>query len=226
LLENVVNYLSKKYFATTKKTNSENLTNSISMLWNFLKESNLEKRLDLVSLLDENWLISLFKKEYFLIKNKKSPTAEDKKYLVSFEEVLFGKRFFNATWKNLNELYNVLEFTTVERYKFRESFGYITDNRLKILQKRLDEFSAKYEKTYEDTFIVYQVVSFSLGIQKEFSLYDGENLINIDEISTLRKRLKQSMQNTVPFYLYTNKKIITQDMKEELKAILFETFIQ
>ena len=226
LLENVVNYLSKKYFATTKKTTSENLTNSISMLWNFLKETNLEKRLDLVSLLDENWLISLFKKEYFLIKNKKAPTAEDKKYLVSFEEVLFGKRFFNATWKNLNELYNVLEFTTVERYKFRESFGYITDNRLKILQKRLDEFSAKYEKIYEDTFIVYQVVSFSLGIQKEFSLYDGENLINIDEISTLRKRLKQSMQNTVPFYLYTNKKIITQDMKEELKAILFETFIQ
>jgi HD superfamily phosphohydrolase len=153
LLENVVNYLSKKYFATTKKTTSENLTDSISMLWKFLKEDNLEKRLDLVSLLDENWLISLFKKEYFLIKNKKSPTAEDKKYLVSFEEVLFGKRFFNATWKNLNELYNVLEFTTVERYKFRESFGYITENRLKILQKRLDEFSAKYEKTYEDTFI-------------------------------------------------------------------------
>jgi hypothetical protein len=70
------------------------------------------------------------------------------------------------------------------------------------------------------------VVSFSLGIQKEFSLYDGKSLINIDEISTLRKRLKQSMQNTVPFYLYTNQKEITTDMKEELKAILFETFIQ
>ncbi len=225
LLENVVNYLSKKYFASVKKASAENLTNSISMLWNFLKETNLEKRLDLVSLLDENWLISLFKKEYFLIKNKKMPTAQDKKYLVSFEEVLFGKRFFSATWKNLNELYNVLDFTTVERYKFRESFGYITENRLKILQKRLDVFGAKYEKVYEDTFIVYQVVSFSLGIQKEFSLYDGKSLINIDEISTLRKRLKQSMQNTVPFYLYTNQKEITTDMKEELKAILFEIFL-
>lgn len=225
LLENVVNYLSKKYFDSTKKPTQENLTDSICMLWKFLKEEDLEKRLDLVSLLDENWLISLFKKEYFLIKNKKNPTPEDKKYLVSFEEVLFGKRFFNATWKNLNEFYNVLDFTTVERYKFRESFGYITDNRLKILQKRLDAFTTKYEKMYDDTFIVYQVVSFSLGIQKEFSLYDGENLINIDEISTLRKRLKQSMLNTVPFYLYTNKKIITPDMKEELKAILFEIFL-
>lgn len=225
LLENVVNFLSKKYFASTKKNTSENITNSIAMLWNFLKEKELEKQLDLVSLLDENWLISLFKKEYFIIKNKKNPTAEDKKYLVSFEEVLFGKRFFSATWKNLNELYNVLEFSTVERYKFRESFGYITENRLKKLQKRLDLFCAKYEKEYEDTFIVYQVVSFSLGIQKEFSLYDGTHLVNIDEISTLRKRLKQSMQNTVPFYIYSNKKVITKDMKEELKAILFEIFL-
>jgi len=225
LLENVVNFLSKKYFASTKKNTPENLTNSIAMLWNFLKEKNLEKQLDLVSLLDENWLISLFKKEYFIIKNKKNLTTEDKKYLVSFEEVLFGKRFFSATWKNLNELYNVLEFSTVERYKFRESFGYITENRLKILQQRLDVFSAKYEKENEDTFIVYQVVSFSLGIQKEFSLYDGTHLVNIDEISTLRKRLKQSMQNTVPFYIYSNKKAISSAMKEELKAILFEIFL-
>lgn len=225
LLENVVNFLSKKYFASTKKNSHENLTNSISMLWNFLKEKDLEKQLDLVSLLDENWLISLFKKEYFIIKNKKNPTSEDKKYLVSFEEVLFGKRFFSATWKNLNELCNVLGFSTIERYKFRESFGYITDGKLKKLQQRLDAFTLKYEQENTDTFIVYQVVSFSLGIQKEFSLYDGTHLINIDEISTLRKRLKQSMLNTVPFYIYSNKKEISNDMKEELKAILFEIFL-
>jgi polyhydroxyalkanoate synthesis regulator protein len=72
---------------------------------------------------------------------------------------------------------------------------------------------------------VYQIVSFSLGIQKEFSLYDGKTLISIDEISTLRKRLKDSMQNTVPFYLYTNKKEFTNDMREELKSILFEIFL-
>ena len=29
--------------------------------------------------------------------------------------------------KNLNEFYKVLDFTTVERYKFRESFGFITE---------------------------------------------------------------------------------------------------
>ena len=224
LLENVVNYLSKKYFDSTIQITDDTLPSSISMLWNFLKETNLEKRLDLVSLLDENWLISLFKKEYFLIKNKKELTAEDQKYLLSFEEVLFGKRFFSATWKNLNELYNVLDFTTVERYKFRESFGYLSAVPLKTLQKRLDEFSAKYEKKEEETFIVYQVVSFNLGIQKEFSLYDGKKLIDIDEISTLRKRLKYSMRNTVPFYLYSNKKEITLEMKQELKQILFEIF--
>jgi hypothetical protein len=122
-------------------------------------------------------------------------------------------------------LCNVLGFSTIERYKFRESFGYITDGKLKKLQQRLDAFTLKYEQENTDTFIVYQVVSFSLGIQKEFSLYDGTHLINIDEISTLRKRLKQSMLNTVPFYIYSNKKEISNDMKEELKAILFEIFL-
>jgi len=53
------------------------------------------------------------------------------------------------------------------------------------LQQRLDDFSAKYEKQNNDTFIAYQVVSFNLGIQKEFSLYDGKSLINIDDMSNL-----------------------------------------
>lgn len=221
LLENVVLYLSQKYFSNHKK--SRNLTNSISMLWKFLEEKNKDKKLDIVSLLDENWLISLFKKEYFSIKNKKQLNNEEKKYLVCFEEVLFGKRFFKATWKNLNEFYNTLGFSTIERYKFRESFGYISEHNLKRLQKRLDEFTQKYESQNQDTFFAYQVVSFSLGIQKEFSLYDGKSLILIDEISTLRKRLKHSMLNTVPFYIYSNNNL-NDEMKEELKAILFEIF--
>jgi hypothetical protein len=144
--------------------------------------------------------------------------------MYSFEEVLFGKRRFRTPWKNLNEFYKVLDFTTVERYKFRESFGYITTINLKKLQIALDEFIKKYEANSEDLFFSYQIVSFKLGIAKDFFLYDGEELINIDEISTLRKRLKHSMRNTVPFYLYSNKKYLTQEMKIELRNILFDIF--
>ena len=191
------------------------------MLWNF-KNSNKQKELDTISMLDENWLISLFKDRYFDIKDKEILSQEDMKYLYCFEEVLFGKRRFRSPWKNLNEFYKVLDFTTVERYKFRESFGYITQNRLSILQAKLEEFIKKYEN--EELFFAYQTVSFKIGIAKDFYLYDGEELINIDEISTLRKRLKHSMRNTVPFYLYSNKKVLSSEMKAELKNILFDIF--
>ena len=140
-----------------------------------------------------------------------------------FEEVLFGKRVFKSLWKNLNQFYNILDFTKIQRYKFRESFGYITQKKHIKLQKELDFFIEKYEN--EEQFITYQIVSFSLGVDKNFTLYDGCNLIKIDEISTLRKRLKQSMSNTVPFYLYINKKTITNTMKEQLKRILFNIFL-
>lgn len=219
LLESVVQYLSSKYFEN--KEEDEKLSNSISMLWNF-KNSNKQKELDIISMLDENWLISLFKHKYFEIKDKNILTQEDMKYLYCFEEVLFGKRRFRSPWKNLNEFYKVLDFSTVERYKFRESFGYITDSRLKRLQNALEDFINKYEK--EDLFFAYQIVSFKIGISKDFYLYDGDELINIDEISTLRKRLKYSMRNTVPFYLYSNKKVLTIEMKNELKSILFDIF--
>lgn len=76
----------------------------------------------------------------------------------------------------------------------------------------------------KEAFLTYKIVSFSLGVQKEFSLYDGDELINIDEVSTLRKRLKHSMLNTVPFYIYINKKYLNKEMKEELKSILFNIF--
>lgn len=219
LLENVVQYLATKYFEDEK--DEEKLSNSISMLWNF-KNENKQKELDTISMLDENWLISLFKNRYFDIKNKETLTKEDMKYLYCFEEVLFGKQRFRSPWKNLNEFYKVLDFSTVERYKFRESFGYITQNRLNKLQSALDDFIKKYED--EDLFFAYQIVSFSLGISKDFYLYDGDELINIDEISTLRKRLKYSMRNTVPFYIYSNKKILSAKMKIDLKFMLFNIF--
>jgi uncharacterized protein len=222
LLESVVQYLSDKYFES--EDINEKVSNNISMLWNFKNKENVEKELDTISMLDENWLISLFKTKYFEIKDKINPTQEDIKYQYCFEEVLFGKRRFRSPWKNLNEFYKVLDFTTVERYKFRESFGYITDIRLKKLQIALDEFIERWEEKKEDLFFSYQIVSFKLGIQKDFYLYDGEELINIDEISTLRKRLKHSMRNTVPFYLYSNKKILDENMKIELKNILFDIF--
>ena len=219
LLESVVQYLATKYFEN--KEPEGKLSNSISMLWNF-KNSNKQKELDTISMLDENWLISLFKDRYFDIKDKEILSQEDMKYLYCFEEVLFGKRRFRSPWKNLNEFYKVLDFKTVERYKFRESFGYITQNRLSILQAKLEEFIKKYEN--EELFFAYQTVSFKIGIAKDFYLYDGEELINIDEISTLRKRLKHSMRNTVPFYLYSNKKVLSSEMKAELKNILFDIF--
>ncbi|MGM0520311.1 MAG: hypothetical protein ACQERD_11795, partial [Campylobacterota bacterium] len=221
LLENVVQYLSNNYF--NNRINSANNEDNISMLWNFKKE-NSEEQLDTISLLDENWLISLFKKEYFFIKKKQKQTTTDKKYLYCFEEVLFGKRRFKSHWKNLNEFYKELEFQTVQRYKFRESFGYITEHKATILQKELDEFIKRWENKKEDVFFTYKIVSFKIGIQKNFCLYDNESLISIDEVSTLRKRLKQSMLNTVPFYIYSNKKSLSDKMKKELKEIILKIF--
>lgn len=218
LLESVVQYLANKYF---EDENEEKISNSISMLWNF-KNQNKQKELDTISMLDENWLISLFKNRYFDIKDKEVFSKEELKYMYCFEEVLFGKRRFKSPWKNLNEFYKVLDFTTVERYKFRESFGYITPNRLNKLQIELENIIKKYED--EDLFFEYQIVSFSLGISKDFFLFDGEELINIDEISTLRKRLKHSMRNTVPFYIYSNKKILPTHLKIDLKQMLFNIF--
>ena len=218
LLESVVQYLASKYF---EDKNEEKISNSISMLWNF-KNQNKQKELDTISMLDENWLISLFKNRYFDIKDKEVFSKEDMKYMYCFEEVLFGKRRFKSPWKNLNEFYKVLDFTTVERYKFRESFGYITPNRLNKLQIELENIIKKYEE--EDLFFEYQIVSFNLGISKDFFLFDGDELINIDEISTLRKRLKHSMRNTVPFYIYSNKKILSAQMKIDLKQMLFNIF--
>lgn len=221
LLENVVQYLCNKYFEN--KIIDDTPSNSISMLWKFT-DKNKETSLDIISMLDENWLISFFKNEYFAIKNRKNLSQEEIKYKYCFEEVLFGKRFFRSPWKNLNEFYKVLDFTTVQRYQFRESFGYINKNRYKQLRDLLENFISKYESKEKNLFFTYQIVSFKIGIEKDFRLYDGENIIAIDEISTVRKRLKQSMLNTVPFYIYSNSKELNSQMKEELREIIFEVF--
>jgi hypothetical protein len=222
LLENVVQYLCTKYFQS--RVIDDKPSNSISMLWKFFNKKEDEIKLDIISMLDENWLITFFKNEYFTIKNKRELSQEDYKYKYCFEEVLFGKRFFRSPWKNLNEFYKVLGFTTVQRYQFRESFGYINKNRYKKLRDMLEEFIFKYESKEKDLFFTYQIVSFKIGIEKDFRLYDGENIIFMDEISTVRKRLKQSMLNTVPFYIYSNSKELSFEMKEDLREILFEVF--
>lgn len=222
-LENVILFLAQNFFDEQNGIHKYNVTDCISMLWKFLDNKDLEMRLDVISQLDENWLITLFKKEYFLIKNKKIKNINDKKYLKSFEEVLFAKRFFNAIWKNLNDLYTILGFTEVQRYKFRESFGYVSDKKYKLLQKNLDQFCLKYED--ENRFLTFQIVSLNIGIDKNFCLYDGNKLIKIDEVSTIRKRLKKSILNTVPFYLYSNNEKLSEQMKNDLKDILINTFL-
>jgi len=195
------------------------------MLWKFLDEENSEKRLDIISQLDENWIITLFKKEYFTIKYKETYNFKDKKYLSSFEEILFGKKFYNSAWRNLNDLYNLLEFSGIQRYKFRESFGYVSKNNYKKLQEKLENLCKKYEELENDTFYTYRIVSLNIGIDKEFCLFDGDELIKIDQVSTLRKRLKKSILNTVPFYIFSNKSQLNINMIEDIKNILYEVFL-
>ncbi len=223
LLENVILYLAKKYLKSTNIDDEQ--INSISMLWKFLDEENNEKKLDIISQLDENWIITLFKKEYFTIKYKETYNFKDKKYLCSFEEILFGKKFYNSAWRNLNDLYNLLEFPDIQRYKFRESFGYVSKNNYKKLQDKLEALCKKYEDIDNNTFYTYRIVSLNIGIDKEFCLFDGDELVKIDQVSTLRKRLKKSILNTVPFYIFSNKSTLSKNMIEDIKNILYEVFL-
>lgn len=217
MLENLILYLAQEHFR--KKTKAKR--NDISMLWSFLDAASNQKRLDTISLLDENWLISLFKEEYFVLKYSKE--KETKKMLMIYEEVLFGKKYFHSLWKNLNDFYDVLGFSMTQKYQFRESFGYINKAKLSLLRNSLQNFVSHYEVGKNIAF-AYQIVSFNLGIAKDFSLYGSKNLIPIDEVSTLRKRLKKSMLNTVPFFLYCNKQELSAQMIESLREILILVF--
>lgn len=55
-------------------------------------------------------------------------------------------------------------------------------------------------------------------------MYGDDKLIKIDEVSTIRKRLKKSILNTVPFYLYSNENDLNNEMKDDLIEILNKIF--
>ena len=221
LLEKVITYLSKEYLSVSPK--DKKIYQSIAMMWKFSTEKDSSKQLDIVSQLDENWLISLFKKEYFKIKYQLSLSYQERYYLAAFEDILFGKNIFRASWKNLSEFYNLLELTKEERYGFREKFGKIPLKKEKKLEKLLNKFIEKYNR--DDSFFAYSIVSLSIGIDKNFALYDGEKIVSIDELSTIRKRLNTSRANSVPFFIFSNEACLTKVMKLELKEILFKVFL-
>ena len=220
LLEKVITYLAKHYLSVAPK--DKKVYQTIAMMWKFMEERDESRRLDIISQLDENWLITLFKKEYFKIKYQLSLTYQEQYYLSAFEDILFGKDFFKANWKNLSEFYNILGLTKEERFGFREKFGSIGSQKRIELEEALETLIEKYAK--DSDFFTYSIVSMSIGIDKEFMLYDGERLLLIDEISTVRKRLKTSMANSVPFYIFSNQKELPHKMKKDLKKILFELF--
>ncbi len=220
LLEKVITHLSKSYLANSPQ--DKKIYQSIAMMWQFPKEENFEKKLDIISQLDENWLISLFKREYFKIKYQENLSYQERYYLAAFEEILFGKNLFKSQWKNLSSFYKLLGLSKEERYAFKEKFGKISPKKEKRLAKLLTAFIEKHNR--DESFFSYAIVSLSLGIDKNFLLYDGERSIKIGEVSTLRKRLITSRANTVPFYIFSNTKNLTEEMKEELRAILFELF--
>lgn len=220
LLEKVITFLAKEYLAVTPK--DKLMYQTIAMMWKFNSESNPSKQLDIISQLDENWLISLFKKEYFKIKYQLSLTYQERYYLTAFEDILFGKHLFKANWKNLSEFYNTLGLTQEERFVFREKFGVIAGEQRQKLEERLEALMEQYGK--DDQFYAYFIISLSIGLDKNFLLYDGEKTLIIDEISTVRKRLKTSRANSVPFFIFSNQKVLSQEMREALKQILFEVF--
>ncbi len=220
LLEKVITFLAKNYLSTAPR--DVKVYQTIAMMWKFKDEKNPIKQLDIISQLDENWLISLFKKEYFKIKYQLSLTYKERYYLSAFEDILFGKQIFKANWKNLSEFYNTLGLKKEERFRFREKFGFISKEKKEILTKRLDKLIDKY--SMDNDFYAYSIVSLSTGIDKNFLLYDGVRSLSIDELSTVRKRLNTSRLNSVPFFIFSNQKQLTKKMRLELKKILLDVF--
>jgi len=220
LLEKVITFLAKEYLSISPK--DVKVYQTIAMMWKFKNETNPSKQLDIISQLDENWLISLFKKEYFKIKYQLSLTYKERYYLSAFEDILFGKRIFSANWKNLSEFYNILAVKKNDRFKFREKFGFISTEKRKLLTKRLDKLIEVY--AMDNDFYAYSIISLSIGIDKKFVLYDGFRGVSIDELSTVRKRLNTSRLNSVPFFIFSNKKQLPKKMIIGLKEILFDVF--
>ncbi len=221
LLEKVITFLSKNYLASPPK--EKKLYQTIAMMWKVFSQKNREKQLDLISQLDENWLITLFKTEYFKIKYQKIHTYEERYYLTAFEDILFGKHHFKSLWTNLSEFYRVLGFSKEERIRFKEKFGDISEMKKMQLEHSLQALFTRYEQK-KDAYYAYSIVSLSIGIEDKFILFDGERALYIDEISTVRKRLKTSLSNTVPFFLFSTKKSLPVPLKKELKQIIMALF--
>lgn len=221
LLEKVITYLSKEYLHATQK--EQKVYERIGMMWKFSKEKSPTKQLDIISQLDENWLISLFKKEYFKIKYQDALSYKERYYLAAFEDILFGKNIFTTHWKNLSTFYKFLNFSEAERYLMREKFGKISFKREKRLERLLNHFIETHNQ--KEDFFAYSIISLSLGIDKNFLLYDGERTIKIGEVSTLRERLITSRANSVPFYIFSNRDDLTPEMIEELRRIVFDVFL-
>ncbi len=220
LLEKVITSLSKKYLASPSKEKKQYET--IAMMWKVFETKHPGKQLDLISQLDENWLISLFKSEYFKIKYQKNNSYEDRFYLKAFEDILFGKHHFRSLWANLSEFYSLLAFSKEERFAFREKFGTISEKKKILLSVKLSDTLRAYEAN--EVFYAYSIVSLSIGIEKKFLLYDGDKVLKIDEISTVRKRLRTSLNNTVPFFLFTTQKELPVSLRKELKKIVILIF--
>jgi len=219
LLEEVIAFLAQRYLARPPK--KRKLYETVAMMWKVLYRKNPQKRLDLLSQLDENWLITLFKSEYFKIKYKACHSATERFYLTAFEEILFGKRAFYSYWANLSQFYAVLGFGAKERIRFKERFGAMSSDARERLEARLRDVIARHEK---EGFFAYSIVSLSIGIEARFVMYDGEKALTLDEISTVRKRLATSLANTVPFFMYGTQKHLSDTMKRELKAVVGECF--
>ena len=220
LLEKVITFLSKKYLASPPK--DKKLYQTIAMMWKVFFQRNRNKQLDLISQLDENWLISLFKTEYFKIKYQRTLGYEERYYLAAFEDILFGKNIFISHWANLSEFYTVLGFSKEERFRFKEKFGALKEEQKKALEQKLEMILARYRR--DDTFYAYHIVSLSIGIEKKFLLYDGQKAVQIDEISTVRKRLLISLSNTVPFFLFSNQETLPEELRLALKEVVLELF--
>lgn len=224
LLEEVIVYVIKKNLQNNYKT--ETLYKSISMLWSFMdKESKI---IESVSQLDENWLITILKKEYFRLKNVKNKNREEEKLTKSFEVILFGRDYYTSIWSNLNEFFDYLNWQEKEKKDFYSKMSKKTSKQKHYLMQKLREFVERMEEKYPDIYLIYSLVDFSIGISESFSVTDGQKLVRLNKVSTIKERLTRSKVNTVPFFLHIvkNENFKEEDFKKELSSFIKKDFFK
>lgn len=222
LLEEVIVYVIKKNLENNYKT--ETIYKSISMLWSFLEKD--KKIIESVSQLDENWLITILKKEYFRLKNSSKKTREEDKLTKSFEVILFGRDYYTSMWDNLNEFFEYLSWDQEDKESFYLKMSKLNSKQKHVSMKRLREFVERMEQQFPDICLIYSIVDFSIGISDGFSVTNGENLVKLNKVSTIKERLKKSKVNTVPFFLHVieNKSFDENVFKKELKKFIKKDF--